>query len=85
MTHKPFILLKRPSKKGHIYYVKFRDDYGNLMVHRSTGQTSKAAAERWAIANRERFIKTTEILDHIQYNIRKGNLTSDEDKLKNSF
>lgn len=59
MAHKPFILLKRPSKKGYIYYVKFRDDYGNLMMHRSTGQSSRAAAENWAIANRERFIKTS--------------------------
>ncbi len=50
MVHKPYNLYKRPSKKRkYIYYVQFYDEAGNRMIARSTGQTSKSAAEAWAI------------------------------------
>jgi hypothetical protein len=51
MPHKPFNLYKRPTtKKGKIvYYVRFYDEEGNRLPGRSTGQTSKSAAETWAI------------------------------------
>ncbi|HDY90410.1 MAG TPA: hypothetical protein ENH82_20105 [bacterium] len=50
MSHKYFHLHKRPSsKKGkYIYYVQFYDEYGDRLTAKSTGQTSKAAAENWS-------------------------------------
>jgi hypothetical protein len=49
MAHKPFNLYKRPAKNGkNIYYVQFYDDAGIRLGAKSTGQTSKAAAESWA-------------------------------------
>lgn len=45
---KKFYLYKRQLKKGYIYYVQYVDEYGILLPGRSTGQTSKAAAEAWA-------------------------------------
>jgi len=50
MAHKPFTMYRRPSKGGKIFYVRFRDDDGNLMTARSSGQTTKGAAETWAWA-----------------------------------
>ena len=51
MNHKPFNLYKRPTtKKGkYVYYVRFYDDFGKRLPGKSTGQTSKSAAEAWAI------------------------------------
>lgn len=51
MTTKPFTLHKRPtvSSNRYVYYAQFRDDCGRRLTAVSTGQTSKAAAERWAI------------------------------------
>jgi len=47
---KPFLLHPRPSKKfKQIYYVQFRVNDGSLLTL-STGQTSRAAAETWAVA-----------------------------------
>ncbi|MBN2324801.1 MAG: tyrosine-type recombinase/integrase [Spirochaetes bacterium] len=49
MPHKPFTLFKRPTTDGkNIYYVRFRDEEGNRLPGRSSGQFSKAAAETWA-------------------------------------
>lgn len=50
MAHKLFHLYKRPTTKNnkYIYYVQFYDEDGNRLTARSTGQTSKAAAETWA-------------------------------------
>ncbi len=50
MSHKPFHLYKRPTTKNNksIYYVQFYTDDDHRMTARSTGQTSKAAAETWA-------------------------------------
>ena len=50
MAHKPFNLYKRPTtKKNKItWYVRFYDEEGNRFAGRSTGQTSKSAAESWA-------------------------------------
>ena len=50
MAHKPFNLHKRPAKKSgrFIYYCQFYDEYGNRLNAKSTGCTSKAAAENWA-------------------------------------
>lgn len=49
--HKPYNLYKRPAtKKNHyLYYCRFYDEDGNRLPGRSTGQTSKSAAEAWAI------------------------------------
>ena len=44
---KLFYVYKRKNKKIY-YYVQFRDDNG-LSAAISTGQTSKGAAEAWAI------------------------------------
>jgi integrase len=51
MPRKPYTLYKRKTKKNKrfIYYCQFRDDDGNRMTARSTGQTSKTAADAWAI------------------------------------
>ena len=48
--HRSFHLHKRPASKKnrYIYYVQFYDDDGKRMTARSTGQTSRAAAENWA-------------------------------------
>jgi hypothetical protein len=50
MAHRAFNLYKRPTTKNgkYIYYVQFYDDNGNRLIARSTGQTSKAAAENWS-------------------------------------
>jgi hypothetical protein len=45
--HKQFHLYPRKTKKGKVYYVRFYDSFGNRFAGRSTGQTSKAAAENW--------------------------------------
>jgi integrase len=45
--HKPFHLIKRKLKKKTVYYVRFFDEYDNRLPWRSTGQTSRAAAENW--------------------------------------
>lgn len=50
MPHKPFNLYKRLTTKNgrFIYYVQFYDESGNRLTARSTGQTTKSAAETWA-------------------------------------
>ena len=50
MPHKPFHLIKRPTTENgkFIYYVKFYDDFGNRTTARSSGQSTKSAAETWA-------------------------------------
>ncbi len=62
MTHKPYNLYKRPIKKTgkYIYYVQFYDEAGNRMTARSTGQTSKAAAETLAIEQIKRGLITAQ-------------------------
>ena len=62
MTHKPFNLYKRSTKKPgkFIYYCQFYDESGNRMTAVSTGQTSKAAAETWAIEQIKRGIITSD-------------------------
>ncbi len=47
MPHKPFNIYKRPTTKKNIniFYVQFYDDDGNRLPGRSSGQTSRAAAE----------------------------------------
>jgi len=82
MAHRAFNLYKRPTTKNgkYIYYVQFYDEYGNRLTARSTGQTSKAAAENWSyeqlrkgiIATDKnitfgRFAKTWWIWDKCQY------------------
>ena len=47
--HERFTLVQRPLKSGRkVYYVRFRGPDGERLAWRSTGQTSKAAARRWA-------------------------------------
>lgn len=60
MPHKPFNIYKRPTtkKNKHIYYVQFYDEEGNRLPGRSSGQTSKAAAETWAHEQLKRGIIT---------------------------
>jgi hypothetical protein len=51
MPRKPYSLFKRKEslKDGRpIFYVRFRDEEGNLIT-KSSGLTSKTAAEAWAI------------------------------------
>jgi integrase len=50
VVHKSFNLHKRPTtkKNQYVYYCQFYDDEGNRLTAKSTGQTSKAAAEVWA-------------------------------------
>jgi len=62
MAHKPFNLYRRPTSKPgkYIYYVQFYDDTGHRMTARSTGQTSKSAAEAWAIEQLKKGIIPTE-------------------------
>jgi hypothetical protein len=52
MAHKHFHLYKRSTTKNnrYIYYVQFYDESGNRMAARSTGKTSKAAAESWSVS-----------------------------------
>lgn len=47
---KPFTLYKRNTtkKNKYVYYIQFYDEEGNRLTGRSSGQTSKAAAEAWA-------------------------------------
>ncbi len=51
MALKSFHLHKRPTTKKNksIYYVQFIDETGRRLTARSTGQTSRGAAERWAV------------------------------------
>ena len=56
MAHRPYTFLKREK----IYYVRFRDpDTGRRMTARSTQQTSKAAAENWALDQAKRGLSGT--------------------------
>jgi len=49
MAHKPFNLYRRPTRNGKsIYYVQFYTEGGNRLSAKSTGQTSKTAAEAWS-------------------------------------
>lgn len=53
MAQKPFSLVRRKDRLTNgkpTYYVRFRSDTGERLPWRSTGQTSKLAAEAWAIA-----------------------------------
>jgi integrase len=60
MSHKPYNLYKRPTKRPgkNIYYVQFYDESGKRMTAVSSGQTSKAAAETWAIEQLKRGLIT---------------------------
>jgi len=62
MAHRAFNLYKRPTTKNgkYIYYVQFYDEYGNRLTARSTGQTSKAAAENWSYEQLRKGIITTD-------------------------
>jgi integrase len=62
MAHKHFNLYKRPTTnhKKNIFYVQFYDEFGNRMTARSTGQTSKAAAENWSFEQLKRGVIPTE-------------------------
>lgn len=47
--HQPYTLIQRKRKSGKsVYYVRFRGQDGERLAWKSTGQTSKAAARRWA-------------------------------------
>ncbi len=48
---KPFTLFPRELKGGRVFYVRYRLPDGTRTGARSTGQTSKRAAEAWAWAN----------------------------------
>ncbi|MBE3064946.1 MAG: hypothetical protein IMZ69_08000, partial [Spirochaetes bacterium] len=48
--HSPFTLHKRRSKRfGAVYYMQARDESGRRLSALSTGETSKAAAQTWAV------------------------------------
>jgi hypothetical protein len=61
MPHKPFHLIKRPTTKNgkFVYYVKFYDEYGNRVTARSSGQSTKSAAETWAYEQLKRGLIST--------------------------
>jgi len=61
MSHKPYNLYKRPTKKPgkYIYYVQFYDETGNRLSAKSTNQVSKSAAETWAIEQIKRGLITS--------------------------
>ena len=47
---KPFqVLRRRVNKSKHVFYVSFRLPDGTVTSPRSSGQTSRGAAETWAI------------------------------------
>ncbi|MEE9307239.1 MAG: hypothetical protein V3V57_06935, partial [Spirochaetia bacterium] len=48
--HRPFTVYRRPTrkKKRFIYYIQFRDEYGQRMTAVSSGKTTRVEAERWA-------------------------------------
>ena len=53
MSAKTFYLVKRRDRLTNgkaTYYCRFRDDSGALLPWRSTGETAKARAENWALA-----------------------------------
>ncbi len=50
VTKKPYSLWKRKLPSGHvIYYARFRLDNGSFGTAKATGQSTKSAAESWAI------------------------------------
>lgn len=50
MDKKPYSLWKRRLNTGKtVYYVRFRLDNGSWGTAKSSGQTTKTAAEAWAI------------------------------------
>jgi hypothetical protein len=51
--HRPYTMFKRRMKHGVVFYVMFRDHQGKRGVAQSSGQTSRAAAEAWALAQIE--------------------------------
>jgi hypothetical protein len=62
MAHKPFNVYKRPTtkKKKYVYYIQFYDEEGNRLTAKSSGQSSRAAAEAWAHEQLKKGIITTE-------------------------
>jgi hypothetical protein len=49
---KRFYLIKRRNRRSEgkaIYYCRIRGSDGNLLPWKSTGQTTKSAAENWAL------------------------------------
>lgn len=53
-TGKPFSLYRRKAGKRYIYYFRLTKPDGTRTAGRSTGQTSKGAAERWVLDYLER-------------------------------
>ena len=51
--HRPYTMFKRKMTHGAIFYVMFRDYQGKRMTAVSSKQTSRAAAESWALAQIE--------------------------------
>lgn len=51
--HRTFTTFKRKLEKHTVFYVRFRDYQGKRMTAVSSGQTSRAAAEAWALAQIE--------------------------------
>ena len=51
--HRPYTMFKRKMIHGAIFYVMFRDYQGKRMTAVSSEQTSRAAAEAWALAQIE--------------------------------
>jgi integrase len=59
-SYKSFTLHLRPRKSGRpVYYVQFRDDKGNRLNAKSSGQTSTGAAIRWAEAHMQHITAST--------------------------
>ena len=59
MKKKPYSLWKRKLKNGNfVYYVRFRLDDGSWSTAKSSGETTKTAAEAWAI----NYLKTGQVV-----------------------
>ena len=67
---KRFYLIKRRNRRSEgkaIYYCRIRGSDGNLLPWKSTGQTTKSAAENWAIDHLNQVALVKESLTFKQY------------------
>ena len=63
---KPFLIFPRKLKNKAIFYVQFRLKNGKLTIAKSTGQTSRRAAEAWAYNQ----LKTNNIVQSSKITVR---------------
>jgi integrase len=72
MLKKPYSLWKRKLPSGsYVYYIRFRLDDGSWRTAKSSGQTTKTAAEAWAI----NYLKSGQII--LKHNITFSSFAKD--------